>query len=116
MMVDFGPHRIPHDYKYQSKDDFDPAARRKGADLHSVDGSTTLVGSSEDIPEPEKSIKSKFPPEHINKDEHVPKVVRIIGRIHNQQSQRRVYWSLLLTLIIILVTILVPVLVTKLKQ
>jgi len=50
MMVGFGPHRIPHDYKYQSKGDFDPAAKSNGADLLSVDGSTTLVGSSQDIP------------------------------------------------------------------
>jgi hypothetical protein len=47
-MAKYGPHKIPHDHKYQSRNDFEPKAERRGGGggVLSDDGSDTLVNSS----------------------------------------------------------------------
>jgi len=75
-MSSHGPHRIPHDHKYQSRGDLERKTESKGGGgVLSGDGSDTLVNSSKGSNfDSKKSSKGGIGPPKLPKDDEcIPK-------------------------------------------
>ena len=118
-MPKYGPHRIPHDHKYNSRGDFERKAERKGGGgVFSDDGSDTLVNSSKGSHFGSKrSSKGKLGPAKLGKnDDYIPKSVLITDWIKEQRPKRRLRWWILLFVVILLMVIVIPVVVIKVQS
>lgn len=127
MSLKHGPHKIPQDEKYLSRDDIETSTKKKaggqkvpneGDGVLSDDGSDTLLSCSKSSTlSSKKSSKGKLDPDKLDENDYVPKDVQVIDWINEQKSPRRYRWHWILILVILFsLAILIPVLIIKLHK